>query len=156
MQKWGEQSEFQQIYSKRPEYTGEHQSCSVIFCPEIQLYLLEMEFFLRLTNDRMKGQQGSLFVKQVFPSPRKVCLSVLMSVHILHEKESGSIKKCTRGRLGVYRRNCDYMLLQRQTIQRITRSSKILERNLNHLTSRILLEVSGDVQLNKSGKNRSL
>ena len=29
---------------------------SVIFCPEIQLYLLEMEFFLRLTNDRTKGQ----------------------------------------------------------------------------------------------------
>ena len=28
MQKWGEQSEFQQIYSKRPEYTGERQSCS--------------------------------------------------------------------------------------------------------------------------------
>ena len=30
MQKWGEYSEFQQIYSKRPEYTGERQSCSII------------------------------------------------------------------------------------------------------------------------------
>ena len=30
MQKWGEQSEFQQIYSKRPEYTGERQSCSIL------------------------------------------------------------------------------------------------------------------------------
>ena len=32
---------------------------------------------------------------------------------ILLKKESETMKKCTRGRLGEERRNCDYMLLQR-------------------------------------------
>ena len=92
---------------------------SVTFCPEMQLYLLEMEFFLRLTNDRMKGQWGSLFIKEVLPSPWKVRPSVLMSVRIkqlqnnkFSLKRNQTMKKCTRGRQGEERRNCDYMLLQ--------------------------------------------